>query len=51
MTDKTRPSRKRSLWSGPKRRAAGTETLPARPDGAPNSEPLGFARGAKVKRT
>lgn len=49
MSKADRP-KKRSIWSGDKRRVHGNETLPARPDGGPPSEPHGFARGAKVRR-
>lgn len=44
------PRRKRSMWTGPKRRARGLEDIPARPEGGPNSEPHGFHHGAKVRR-
>lgn len=43
------PAGKRSMWTGPIRRARGVETLPARPDGAPHSEPYRFRNGAKVR--
>lgn len=46
---KTTGTRKRSMWAGPKRRAAGIETLPARPDGAPKPEARGFRNGAEVR--
>lgn len=39
---KTQDNPKRSMWTGPKRRARGLEKLPPRPDGGPRSEPKGL---------
>ena len=40
--------KKRSMWTGPKRRAV-ESNIPARPDKGPPSEPYGWSKGAKVR--
>lgn len=55
MSDEKTKPRKRSRWTGPKRRATGRETLPARYDEATQDaasrarEQHGWRNGAKVK--
>lgn len=42
--------KKRSQWTGPRRRATGTENIPARPDAGPRPEGQDWHNGAKVKK-